>query len=99
MNDPRPGALRIFVQGKSLLKGWSGQVDLDHRPPGPGEGGRERLSAASGVACGTLRPFTLFLNWTEVGPLLVGRFQLVSTEEGANAVTEPCVWLLGGTST
>jgi hypothetical protein len=43
-----------------------GRVDLNHRPPGPEEGGMKHLSAASGVAYGTLRPFTLLLNWTEV---------------------------------
>ena len=38
-----------------------------HRPPGPEKGGRTNLSAASGIAYGTSRPFTLPLNWTEVG--------------------------------
>ena len=42
-------------------------MDLNHRPPDPEEGGRKHLSAASGVAYGTFRPFALLLNWTEIG--------------------------------
>ena len=61
---------RIRRQGcKRLisLRKWSGRVDLNHRPPGPEESGVKNLSAASGVAYGTFRPFTLPLNWTDDG--------------------------------
>lgn len=42
------------------------------RPPGPEEGGRKHLSAASGIAYGTFRKFILPLNRTEVGLNSVG---------------------------
>src|SRR5205807_2270161 len=60
----------IFQRAKN--EEWSGRMDLNHRPPGPEKGGRKHLSAASGVAYGTLRPLTLLLNWTEVGPKALG---------------------------
>src|ERR1700746_2338995 len=66
--SPALGAQWTFAFCKLLyLKDWSGRMDLNHRPPGPEEGGRKHLSAASGVAYRTARPFTLLLKWTEVG--------------------------------
>jgi hypothetical protein len=43
------------------------KMNLNHQPPGPEESGTKHLSAASGVAYGSLRPFTLPLNWADVG--------------------------------
>jgi hypothetical protein len=79
---------------------WSGRMDLNHRPPGPEESGTKHLSAASGVAYGTLRPFTLPLNWTEVGrnswprtldqrPTLAHYAPLLPSVEGA---LRRCFW-------
>ena len=70
LSQPKP-ADRFKESSMKLvnLRGikWSGRMDLNHRPPGPEEGGIKHLSAASGVAYGTPRPFTLLLKWTEVG--------------------------------
>ena len=55
-------------------------MDLNHRPPGPEESGVKNLSAASGVACRTLRPFTLALNWTEDGLMFNWRLSCVQIE-------------------
>ena len=51
---------------------WRRKMDLNHRPPGPEKGGIRHLSAASGVAHGTTRPFTLLLNSTEAAGHRVG---------------------------
>src|ERR1700747_2464945 len=89
--SPALGAQWTFAFCKLLyLKDWSGRMDLNHRPPGPEEGGRKHLSAASGVAYRTARPFTLLLKWTEVGRK---RF---ATEWVATLVS--LVWEIAGTS-
>jgi hypothetical protein len=58
-------------------------MDLNHQPLGPEEGGIKHLSAASGVAYGTPRPFTLLLKWTEVGRKIPGRTSLMILNKDA----------------
>ena len=60
------GKVRLRIVADARMFGSPGKIRTCHSSVNS-RSGKKLLSATSGVAYGTLRPFTLPLNWTEIG--------------------------------